>query len=84
MTLVKELIDDCINCLQFEEPLNVAQWAAKHRVLSSKSSSEAGIWKNKRTPYLVEPMDCLSTDYPIQRVVLQFAAQLGKTECGAN
>ena len=84
MTLVKELIDDCINCLQFEEPLNVAQWAAKHRVLSSKSSSEAGIWKNKRTPYLVEPMDCLSTDNPIQRVVLQFAAQLGKTECGSN
>ena len=84
MTLVKTLIKDCINCLQFEEPLNVAEWAEKHRVLSSKSSSEAGAWKNKRTPYLVEPMDCLSTDNPVQRVVLQFASQLGKTEAGSN
>ncbi len=84
MTLVKTLIKDCINNLQFEEPLNVAEWAEKHRVLSSKSSSEAGAWKNKRTPYLVEPMDCLSTDNPIQRVVLQFGSQLGKTEAGSN
>tara|TARA_R100000234_G_scaffold114351_1_gene89444 strand:- start:1658 stop:3538 length:1881 start_codon:yes stop_codon:yes gene_type:complete len=84
LTLVKDLIKDCINCLQFEEPLNVSQWSERHRVLSSKASSEPGQWKNKRTPYLIEPMDCLSTDNPIQRVVLQFASQLGKTECGSN
>ena len=29
-------------------------------------------------------MDCLSTDNSIQRVVLQFASQTGKTEAGSN
>ena len=84
MTLVKQLIEDCITNLQFEEALTVSQWSNLHRVLSSKSSSEPGKWRTERTPYLREPMDKLSTDDPVQRVVLQFGSQLGKTEAGSN
>tara|TARA_R100001510_G_scaffold57458_1_gene65593 strand:+ start:1935 stop:3815 length:1881 start_codon:yes stop_codon:yes gene_type:complete len=84
LTIVSSLIKDCINSLQFEEPLTVSQWSDTYRVLSSKSSSEAGKWRTERTPYLKEPMDCLSTDNSIQRVVLQFASQTGKTEAGSN
>lgn len=70
--------------LRPEEPLTVSQWADKYRKLSSKASAEPGPWRTSRTPYLQEPMDCLSTTSPVQRVVMQFAAQTGKTEAGSN
>lgn len=41
---------------------------------------EKGQWRNERTPYLVEPMDCASEGSPYERIVLMFATQLGKTE----
>jgi hypothetical protein len=32
--------------------LTVSEWADRHRVLSSKASSEPGRWRTSRTPYL--------------------------------
>ncbi|MBF0296963.1 MAG: phage terminase large subunit family protein, partial [Magnetococcales bacterium] len=49
--------------------LLVSQWADRHRVLSSVSSSEPGAWRTGRTPYLKEVMDCLSPSSPVERVV---------------
>ncbi len=65
-------------------PLTVSAWADKHRVLTSKGSGEPGQWRTERTPYLREIMDQLSATSPTQRIVLMFAAQLGKTEVGLN
>lgn len=62
----------------------VSQWADQNRVLSSKGSGEAGRWRTDRTPYLREIMDCLSIRSPVERVVVKFAAQTGKTELGLN
>jgi len=62
----------------------VAAWAEKYRVLSSKGSGEPGQWRTTRTPYLKEIMEELSATSTTQRIVLQFAAQLGKTEVGLN
>ena len=70
--------------LRPEEPLTVSEWADKYRKLSSKASAEPGPWRTSRTPYLREPMDCLSSENPVQRVVMMFAAQTGKTEAGSN
>jgi phage terminase large subunit GpA-like protein len=70
--------------LRPEPPLTVSVWADKHRRLSSKASAEPGPWRTNRTPYLREPMDCLSTTSTVQRVVMMFAAQTGKTESGSN
>ena len=84
MTGIDELLQACIDSLQFESELTVDEWADRHRVLSSKASSEPGPWRTSRTPYLREPMQCLSVTSPVQRVVMQFGAQLGKTETGAN
>jgi len=70
--------------LRPEQPLTVSEWADKHRRLSSKASAEPGPWRTSRTPYLREPMDCLSSTSAVQRVVMMFAAQTGKTEAGAN
>ena len=70
--------------LRPEQPLTVSEWSDKYRRLSSKASAEPGPWRTNRTPYLREPMDCLSTTSNVQRVVMMFAAQTGKTESGAN
>lgn len=72
------------NGLRPEPVLTVDEWADRYRMLSSKASAEPGPWRTSRTPYLEEPMRCLSSSNPIQRVVLMFGAQLGKTECGSN
>lgn len=70
--------------LRPEPTLTVSEWADEHRLLSSKASAEPGPWRTNRTPYLREPMDCLSSSSPVQRVVMMFAAQTGKTESGSN
>jgi len=70
--------------LRPEQPLTVSEWADRYRKLSSKASAEPGPWRTNRTPYLREPMDCLSSSSPVQRVVMMFAAQTGKTEAGSN
>ena len=70
--------------LRPEQPLTVSEWADKHRRLSSKASAEPGPWRTGRTPSPREPMHCLSTTSSVQRVVMMFAAQTGKTESGSN
>ena len=46
-------------------------------------SAEPGKWRTNRTPYLKEPMDRF-TDPLIEKIVLCFGAQLGKTETELN
>ena len=70
--------------LRPEAQLTVSQWSDQFRMLSSKASAEPGPWRTSRTPYLQEPMDCLSSSSTVQRVVMMFAAQTGKTEAGSN
>lgn len=64
--------------------VTVSQWADAHRMLSGKASSEPGPWRTDRTPYLRQIMDDLSARSSVQEVVVMFAAQLGKSECGMN
>lgn len=58
--------------------VDTAEWAGSYRHIAK--GSERGLWRNERTPYLVEPMRCASAFSPYERVVLMFATQLGKTE----
>lgn len=64
--------------------MTVSEWADQHRMLSQKASAEPGRWRTSRTPYLRDIMDALSPSSPIQTVVFQAGAQIGKSECGAN
>ena len=64
--------------------LTVSQWADRHRVLSSRSASEAGPYRTSRTPYMRGIMDALSPRNPVQRVVFMKTAQVGATEAGNN
>ena len=64
--------------------LKLSEWSEQHRYLSSKASAEAGKWRNKRTPYLVKIMDCLSGHSETNEVDLIKGAQIGGTEVGLN
>lgn len=66
------------------KPLTVSQWADGHRVLSSKTSPESGRWRTNRTPYLREPMDCMSVRSTVQAIVCMFPIQSGKSEFETN
>lgn len=62
----------------------VTQWADDKRMLPSKGAAEPGKYRSARTPYMREPMDCLSVLSPVEEVVLMAAAQTGKSESGNN
>lgn len=64
--------------------LTIDKFADRDRVLSTKESALDGRWKTSRTPYLKEPMQCLSPSHPCQTVVLMGASQGGKTEIMVN
>jgi len=70
--------------LRPEEQAWVDEWADRYRVLSGVGCPEPGPWRTARTPYLREPMRCLSSGSRTRRVVLMFGSQLGKTEAGLN
>lgn len=70
--------------LEPDPDLSISEWAGQYRYLSTKASSEPGLWKNERTPYLKEIMDCLSPSHPAEKVVFMKGAQVGGTEMGNN
>jgi phage terminase large subunit GpA-like protein len=64
--------------------LTVSEWADRHRILSSRSASEAGPYRTARTPFMREIMDALSPSHHARRVVFMKSAQVGATEAGNN
>ena len=67
-----------------DPPVTVAEWADKHRMLSSKSSAEPGKWRTDRTPYLREIMDCLSSYSSVTTVAFLKGVQIGASESALN
>lgn len=65
------------------EDLTVSQWAEKYRRLSAEISAEPGLWKNTRTPYLVEIMNAF-TDPKVSKISVVAASQVGKSEVQLN
>ena len=64
--------------------LSVPDWADKYRILTTAESVYPGPWRTDLVPYLREPMLELSLHRPATRVVLMYASQTSKTECGLN
>ena len=77
------VIGDALAVLLPPVQRNVAEYAATHRWLRSKSSDALERWTHAKAPYLVEPMECLtSEDYLTIAVV--GPGQCGKTSIGEN
>ena len=62
----------------------VTQWADDKRILPSKGAAEPGRYRSARTPYMREPMDCMSVLSAVEEVCVMAAAQTGKSESGNN
>jgi phage terminase large subunit GpA-like protein len=60
--------------------LTISEWAETYRMWAGRSVAEAGRYRSARTPYIREPLDCLSEDSPVQRLVCMKAARLGFSE----
>lgn len=76
---VAQLVDKLLR--EYLEPPRTwrcSDWADEFRKIAK--GPERGDWRTSRTPYLREPMDCTDPEHPCQKVVMQFATQLGKTE----
>jgi len=74
-----EIVGEALRAYLAPPPrVSVAEWAGRFRHIAK--GPERGPWRNARTPYLVEPMECASSHSLYEQVVLQFATQLGKTE----
>lgn len=86
MRITKSLNKLLTKCLDYYTPapsITVSEHAEQTRRLSRSISSEAGLWRNSRTPYLVEPMDNF-TDPRVHEITLVMPAQSGKTELILN
>ena len=68
----------------------VSEWADKNRILTTKSSAEAGRWETARTPYTKEIMDVMSPNAktingkPANNVIFVKGSQLGGSETLIN
>ena len=75
---LSDMLVELSSILQPPERLTVSQWAEKYRYVNNRGSY-VGYWKNSTTPYMIEPMDMLSS--PIHDGVIMAApAQCGKTD----
>jgi phage terminase large subunit GpA-like protein len=75
----QSLVDECFAAYLAPPPrVSVARWADDYRHIAK--GPERGPWRNSRTPYLVEPMECASSFSLYEQIVMMFATQLGKTE----
>lgn len=64
-----------------EPPITVDAWADQNRIVRTASGMEP--WSTDKTPYLREPMRAW-TDPAVDRIVLMFGSQIGKTEMLIN
>lgn len=66
---------------QPREKVTVSQWAVRHRQV--EAGPMPGQWSNEMTPYLVAPMDAFNRP-GVQKIILCFAPQTGKTQVAFN
>lgn len=54
-----------------------SEWAEKHRVMTSDVSPFPGRFSYKKTPYLREVVDCISSNHPSRIIAIMKGAQVG-------
>lgn len=81
--LVTPYQKEALRHLRPPEDINVSEWAAKYRVLESKTSSVSGPWMNDKTPYLVGIMDELRNPETEETIFCK-PTQVGGTEVILN
>lgn len=63
--------------------ISIPEWAESSRILP-EGTPFPGMWRNEKTPYLVEPMECLSPQSPVTHVTGMKCVQIGFTALAEN
>lgn len=58
--------------------------AREFRYIADGTSNHPGRWSNDRTPYVVEPMDCMAPSHPCESVAWMKSAQVAGSELITN
>jgi len=80
---LKQIRNEVVDLLRPPPDMTVSEWADAERVLTSEASAETGRWKTSRAEYQRGIMDAFS-DPDVQKVVVMFGSQMGKTEIILN
>ncbi|WP_157669298.1 phage terminase large subunit family protein [Chitinibacter sp. GC72] len=64
--------------------VSVSQWADENRVLTESETSEPGLWRTDRVPFMREIMDNLSPWSDVERTVFIKSTQVAGTEALIN
>ncbi len=75
---LQEIVLGAVELLTPAERLNVAAFAAKYRYVKNPGSY-TGKWNNAIAPYMIDPMDALTSIYH-DAVIMVAPAQCGKTD----
>lgn len=78
-----EIISDALMSFLPPERISVADWAAENRWLANEGGGHVGRWDNDTAPYLVEPMEAL-TSHLYTTTAIVGPGQCGKTEVANN
>lgn len=68
------------NALRIEKPTKPSDWCDQNRILSASATSEPGLWRTSRTPYIREILDQLHPNSSTTRVTLMKGHQIGYTQ----
>lgn len=79
---LEKLLRESAAMIRPSAKMTVAEWAEKRRYINIENAY-VGWWRNETTPYLVEPMECLtSLDHTV--VALAASARSGKSDIFFN
>lgn len=73
-------LENFLEGLKPEKTYTVSEWSNQFRFLAPNASAEPGRYRTSRTPFLIEIMDCLTSNNEIEEVVLMKSAQIGGSE----
>ena len=79
----RSIIAQAIESYRPAEEINVADYAAKHRILDNRGGGFVGRWSHDEAPYLVGPMEALTEQQYLTTAVVG-PARSGKTTIGQN
>lgn len=80
---LSKVVSNTLKLLRPPENINVHEWAAKYRYLSSEESSHPGNFDPDFVPYMKQPCEDL-TDPKVETVAFMSGAQAAKTETAIN
>ncbi|MBV1835643.1 terminase gpA endonuclease subunit [Acetobacter estunensis] len=79
----RQIVRNALKAYLPAEKMDVAEWAERNRFLDNRGGGYVGRWSHDEAPYLVGPMQSLTSRTHLTTAVVG-PARSGKTACGQN